>query len=354
MRSRLQRHSSWIKAAHSLPEGIITHLLSENTSLADYFYCSESVSLVSPGHLDLWKTIVLYLVQYVLVFFFFLYRSMKCGAKSNKKDISDTVSIPKLLQYQRSDILQAMIGQLPVILQYFFFGAFEAGIVSIVLLVKKLINFVSGPTSKIFLPEFSRLYQAGDKKKLASSFSMIMRIQMLFVGPLSVVLIGYPQVILKFLAKEMLTQTELFIGCSFVFLFAATLGPCGGLMQMTDHEKADNVFREAAIFLMLLVFAVMHRNPLFALYGLCIQTFAESFSKFVFVCRWFGYVPVKIRTYVSWWILPGFCILMTYLFHLQASLLMMLLMSGSVFLFRLIMELYSDNNLFRLLASRKK
>ena len=112
------------------------------------------------GHLDLGKTIVLYLVQYVLVFFFFLYRSMKCGAKSNKKDISDTVSIPKLLQYQRSDILQAMIGQLPVILQYFFVGAFEAGIVSIVLLVKKLINFVSGPTSKIFLPEFSRLYQA--------------------------------------------------------------------------------------------------------------------------------------------------------------------------------------------------
>ena len=126
------------------------------------------------------------------------------------------------------------------------------------------------------------------------------------------------------------------------------------LMQMTDHEKADNVFREAAIFLMLLVFAVMHRNPLFALYGLCIQTFAESFSKFVFVCRWFGYIPVKIRTYVSWWILPGFCILMTYLFHLQASILMMLLMSGSVFLFRLITELYSDNNLFRLLASRKK
>lgn len=103
-----------------------------------------------------------------------------------------------------------------------------------------------GPTSKIFLPEFSRLYQAGDKKELASSFSMIMRIQMLFVGPLSVVLIGYPQVILNFLAKEMLTQTGLFIGCSFVFLFAATLGPCGGLMQMTDHEKADNVFREAA------------------------------------------------------------------------------------------------------------
>lgn len=306
------------------------------------------------GHLDLGKTIVLYLVQYVLVFFFFLYRSMKCGAKSNKKDISDTVSIPKLLQYQRSDILQAMIGQLPVILQYFFVGAFEAGIVSIVLLVKKLINFVSGPTSKIFLPEFSRLYQAGDKKELASSFSMIMRIQMLFVGPLSVVLIGYPQVILNFLAKEMLTQTGLFIGCSFVFLFAATLGPCGGLMQMTDHEKADNVFREAAIFLMLLVFAVMHRNPLFALYGLCIQTFAESFSKFVFVCRWFGYIPVKIRTYVSWWILPGFFILITCLFHLQASILMMLLMSGSVFLFRLIMELCSDNNLFRLLSSRKK
>lgn len=310
------------------------------------------------GHLDLRKTIVLYLIQYVLVFLFFLYRQAESNVKSsttgNKKDISDTVSIPKLLQYQRSDIMQAMIGQLPVILQYFFVGAFEAGIVSIVLLVKKLINFVSGPTAKIFLPEFSRLYQAGDKKKLASSFSMIMRIQMLFAGPLAVVLTGYPQVILKFLAKEMLTQTGLFIGCSVVFLFAATLGPCGGLMQMTDHEKTDNICREAAILLMLLVFAVMHRNPLFALYGLCIQTFAESFSKFIFVCKWFGYIPVKIRTYVSWWILPGFCILITYLFNLHSSILMMLLMSGCVFLFRLVMEFRSDNDLFRLLASRKK
>ena len=48
LRSRLQRHSSWIKAVRSLPEEFITHLLSENTSLADYFYCSESVPLVSP------------------------------------------------------------------------------------------------------------------------------------------------------------------------------------------------------------------------------------------------------------------------------------------------------------------
>ena len=125
-------------------------------------------------------------------------------------------------------------------------------------------------------------------------------------------------------------------------------------MQMTDHEKADNVCREAAILLMLLVFAVMHRNPLFALYGLCIQTFAESFSKFIFVCKWFGYIPVKIRTYGSWWILPGFCILITYLFNLHGSFLMMLLMSGCVFLFRLVMEFRSDNDLFRLLASRKK
>ena len=46
-------------------------------------------------------------------------------------------------------------------LQYFFTGAFEAGIVSVVLMVKKLVNFISGPTAKVFLPEFSRMYHAG-------------------------------------------------------------------------------------------------------------------------------------------------------------------------------------------------
>ena len=88
-----------------------------------------------------------------------------------------------------------MIGQMPVLLQFFFSGAFEAGVVSVVLTVKKLINFISGPSAKVFLPEFSRLYQSGRQNEIRACFASIMRIQMLFAGPLSVVLLGYPHVI---------------------------------------------------------------------------------------------------------------------------------------------------------------
>ena len=68
---------------------------------------------------------------------------------SVSKDISDEVSLKKWGSYQRADFFQAMIGQMPVLLQFFFSGAFEAGVVSIVLTVKKMINFIS---AGIFAP----------------------------------------------------------------------------------------------------------------------------------------------------------------------------------------------------------
>lgn len=302
------------------------------------------------GHLSLELAVMLYFIQFVGIFLFL--RSK--GSSNDLKDVSSKVSLNKLGQYQRADIMQSMIGQMPVILQYFFVGAYEAGVVSIVLLVKKLINFISGPTAKIFLPEFSKLYLAGEKDKLKSCFSMIMRVQMLFVGPLSVALIGYPQVILRILAEEMMAQTTIFAGCSMVFLFAATLGPCGGLMQMIDHEKMDNVCREAAILLMITIFVVMCGNPLFALYGLCVQTFIEAFSKFIFVCRWLGGMPVHINTYFSWWILPVICICISYLLNLNHSAEMMIIMAGGVFLVRILLELRADDSFLNELLKKTK
>lgn len=294
--------------------------------------------------------ITVYLVQYILVCLFFVC----CRKKKNRTDISSEVSLKKWRQYQKSDILQSLISQAPVILQYFFSGSLEAGVVSVVLLVKKLINFISGPAAKIFLPEFSRLYHAGRKTEIRKNFASIMRIQMLFTGPLAVVLLGFPRVVLHILAEELLPYTGLFMCCSVVFLVAATLGPCGGLMQMTENEKKDNYCRETAICVMIAVFFVMRRNSLFALYGLCAQTLCESVSKYVFVCRWMEKPPVRLNEYISWWLLPAGTVVAANLFGWQNSAGMMILMAILNFIWQLAGELKDGDALKKILNRRKE
>ncbi len=176
----------------------------------------------------------LYVLQYLLVLAFFRLRKRK--PEEARLDISDRVALGKWSAYQQSDLMHAMIEQMPVVAQFVFGSAFEAGVVSIVLLVKKLINFISGPTAKVFLPEFSRLYHAGDMAGIRSCYNAIMRIQMIVVAPLAVVLLGYPGVVLRILAEELLDYRGLFMVCAAIFLLTASLGPCGGILQMTGYE----------------------------------------------------------------------------------------------------------------------
>lgn len=308
------------------------------------------------GRFSLAVTVVLYLAQYILVVIFFLVigkKRRRQDLNKNQPDQVQKVSVRKLLQYQRADIMQAMIGQMPVILQYILAGAFEAGVVGIVLLVKKLINFISGPAAKVFLPEFSRLYHKDDRKGLRDSFSSIMRIQMLFAGPLAVVLAGYPEVVLRILAEELIPYTGLFMGCSLIFIIAATLGPCGGLMQMTGNERLDNRCREAAILFMLIIFALMRRDPLFALYGLAAQTLTESVSKYIFVCRWLEKGPVRLYTYLRWWILPAAAIGVSRFMQWQDSFAMMFITTVIVFGIQFAVELKKEGGLLQMFKQRR-
>lgn len=293
----------------------------------------------------------LYLVQYLLVIAFFLWRRNR---KASYTDISKEVSLRKWGAYQRADIMQSMIMQMPVVVQYFFAGAFEAGVVSIVLLVKKLINFISGPTAKIFLPEFSRLYRTGNAQEIRKIYRSIMRLQMLFVGPLSVVLLGYPTVILKILAGELVEYVSLFVMCSVVFLLTATLGPCGGVMQMTGNEKRDNRYRESALLGMIVVMIVFSGDRLFVLYGLCVQIIIEAVSKFVFVCGWMGKAPVGLKQYISWWIIPVVAIAATWGLSLQNSFAAMIVFAGGVFIAELVLELRNETSVVRHFIKQRK
>lgn len=288
------------------------------------------------GTLSQTTLMLLYLIQYVgILLLFFIFQRKR---KETRQDISSEVSLRKWGDYQRADLIQSMIGQMPVLLQFFFTGAFEAGVVSIVLTVKKMINFISGPSAKVFLPEFSRLYRSGKKDEIRDCFASIMRIQMLFVGPLSVVLVGYPHVILRVMAEELLPYTFLFVCCSMVFVFTATLGPCSGVLQMTGNEKKDNHCRELALLVMFVVMWLFRSDSLFVLYGLCAQAFLEAIGKYGYVCYWMKKSPVGVLTYLRWWIFPAVMIVLSYLLHLGDSFLWMILTAGVAFIFGVVCE----------------
>ena len=295
------------------------------------------------GALDHRALLLLYAGQYAAVIGFFLLRQ---GRGHNYRDISGEVSLKKWSAYQRSDLMHSMIEQMPVVMQYFFAGAFEAGVVSVVLLVKKLINFISGPTAKIFLPEFSRLYKAGDHGRIRAVYGSIMRIQMLVVGPLAVVLLGFPRVILNILAGELVEYDRLFMGCSVIFLLVATLGPCGGILQMTGNEGRDNRIRFRALVLMGAVMLLTAGSGWFVLYGLCVQVAAEAAVKYVYICRWMHGAPAKLLTYLSWWVLPAAAIAAAYLLGVNDSFAAMAVLAGAVFALGGLRELRDPENAF--------
>lgn len=293
----------------------------------------------------------LYMFQFVLVILFF---SLKREKKNSEvSDVSSEVSIKKWAYYQWSDLMHSMIAQMPVVVQYFFAGAFEAGVVSIVLLVKKLINFISGPTAKIFLPEFSRLYREGTQEEIRECYASIMRLQMLFVGPLSIVLLAFPSIVLKILAEELIGYVMLFVMCSFVFLLTATLGPCGGILQMTGNEKMDNRCRELSLIVMVVTMILFGHDKLFVLYGLCTQAAFEAICKYAYVCKYMKKSPVSLFTYLKWWILPVAAIVAAYILKLQDSFLWMVIFAGTVFVITGVTELKQENGLSAMIKSKK-
>ena len=245
--------------------------------LGRLFLVLGTLVLYKTERLSLGTLLALYVIQYAGILVLFLIKR----DREPRRDISKELSLRKWGSYQRADLIQALISQMPILLQYFFTGAFEAGIVSVVLMVKKLVNFISGPTAKVFLPEFSRMYHAGDKAGIKQCYASIMRIQMLFAGSMAVVLVGYPQVLLF----------------------------------------------------------VMRGSRLVMLYALCVQALLEGVVKYWYVCRWMQGSAVKLKTYCIWWSVPAAVIAGGCLLHLQHSALAMLLAAGGTFAFGLVCEL---------------
>lgn len=239
----------------------------------------------------------LYGLQFVTMLVWFLARKKKL--KPGTEEIK--VPMRKLVEYQVSDVASSIISYSPAILQFIFGGAFTAGFAGIISIVKRFINFISGPTAKVFLPEFSRLYKNGERDELQRSYLMIVRIQMVFIGTIGTVLIGFPNLILHMFSPELEQYSNVFTGTAICLLIIAGIGPVTGLLQMTGNERICNRNQWISIGIMIVIWLVLHNEPLFAVYGLCVQAVVEGGMKYYSVCRWFGKNVVPIKNYILLW-----------------------------------------------------
>lgn len=224
--------------------------------------------------------------------------------KHKLKPGTEEIKVPmrKLVEYQVSDVAVSIISYSPAILQFIFGGAFTAGFTGIISIVKRFINFISGPTAKVFLPEFSRLYKSGEREKLEQSYLMIVRIQMVFIGIIGALLIGFPNLILHMFSPELEQYSNIFTGTAISLLIIAGIGPVTGMLQMTGNEKICNRIQWISIGIMVVVWFIMHKELLFAVYGLCVQAIVEGGMKYFSVCRWFGKNAVPIKNYILLWL----------------------------------------------------
>lgn len=93
--------------------------------------------------------LMLYGLQFITMLLWFTPYKKKLQLGRDEVD----VSLKKLMEYQISDVANSLISYSPTILQYFVGGAFTAGFTGIISIVKRFINFISGPTAKVFLPD---------------------------------------------------------------------------------------------------------------------------------------------------------------------------------------------------------
>ncbi len=245
--------------------------------------------------------LIAYLLQIIMVDVFFLIKR-KTLPISQKTLNEPHVSLQKLWRFQETDIVTSLIGQAPVILQYIVTDAFSAGLVSIVALIRKVVNFFSGPTAKVFLPEFAKLSKEGNKEKVKEFYQAIVRIQMLFVSVMAVLLLGCPKLVLSVFSPDLEAYTGVFQLVSFVFLLTASMGPAGGLLQMSGHEKAVSYVKYIAAAVMIAIWFLLSSVDLFVLYGICAELLIETVIYYVLVCKFFSGLPVPVVTYIRIWV----------------------------------------------------
>lgn len=241
---------------------------------------------------------VIYGSQFIVIAFY-----LKLCAK--KQDIPilniplEKKAIKKYAIFQVNEIANMIIMQSTVIIQYLLGGAFQTAIVSIILVIRKIINFITGPASKLYQPEFSKKFNAGDKDSLAKVYAQITRMQLCFILPLFTFLIVKPDFVLSIYNDSLSEYEALVRYTSIVFLFMVAFGPLANFLCMTNHEKTDTATNWLSIIIMYTVMFATKENPYFVIYGFCTQIVTSTIFKLYVFIRFMKCFTMPINTYLK-------------------------------------------------------
>lgn len=261
------------------------------------------------------------IVQYLVIYIWFILFGTKIQDGQNQV----RVSIHKLFNYQQSDIASSLISYTPTILQYISGGAFVTGFIGVISIIRKFIYFISGPTAKVFLPEFSKLYKENKVKLLQQTYLMIVKLQMLFISIMGTAIMGFPKLLLATFNRKLVPYTSLFLLTGICLLFIASLGPVIGILQMTGNEKKAMRNQWISIVMMLLSWIFLVKSKYFIVYGLCIQAVLEGIFEYVTICRWAQRLIISPLQFIKLWVPATIIIIIVNYFHLNNSLIVLIL-----------------------------
>lgn len=305
------------------------------------------------GYLSTFILLCLIGIQYLSVYIWFILFELKLN-KGTKKI---KVSIHKLLEYQESDIASSLISYTPTFIQYLSGGAFATGFIGVISVVRKLINFISGPTAKVFLPEFSKLYKENKIDSLQKTYLMIVKVQMIFIGSVGVAVVGFPKLLLSIFNSKLVPYTSLFLLTGICLLFIASLGPVVGIMQMTGNERKGNINQWISILIMCLSWVVLYNNRYFVVYGLCIQAIAEGLLEYITICMWMKrFVVSPVQFFKLWFpiILISVFIRILHLSNSLVSLIISVVVVGCINIIIALNDTMVQNSFSNFLRKLKK
>ncbi len=259
-----------------------------------------AVTIIIPQH-RVEYLYAIYALQYVVAIVF--YKRINAMAKLSEEPANEQLpehsAVKKYAIFQLTDIGHMVIMQTSVIIQYIFGGAYQTALVSIVLVVRKLINFITGPTSKLYQPEFAKKYNAGDRKGLQNVYAQITRTQLCFMMPVFTFLVARPELLLSVYNKSLVGHGNLVRGTAVVFLLMIAFGPLTNFLCMTGHEKSDSVSNWLSVAVMYLTMFLTRANSYFVVYGFCAQIIFSTLYKVVVYVKYMETLTMPFKDYVK-------------------------------------------------------
>lgn len=263
--------------------------------------------------LDMAFLYIAYGLQFIIVLIFYLPTKIKIKENLNEKNaINFKEAIKKYFIFQSAECSHIVIVQTPVIVQYIFNGAYETALISIVLIIRKVINFIAGPTSKLYQPEFSKRHAKGDKEGLALVYAQITRLQLCFMTPVFTFLLAAPDWVLKIFSKDLIGYTVLVQWTSVVFLFSIVFGPLSNFLFMTGNEKGVTLINWLSVFVLYGVMFLFKTNSYFVVIGFCAEIIFSVIGRLILYVLYMRKIPMPVSDYIKLFLITIFSIVVVH------------------------------------------